>query len=70
MSEQTVQEWLTLRQVQEILGIGSTKAYSLVATGEIPSVRIGNRAIRVSRQELERWLESQRRFPSSVHGSS
>jgi excisionase family DNA binding protein len=67
MSEQTVQEWLTLRQVQEILGIGSTKAYELVATGEIPSVRIG-RAIRVSRQELERWLEEQR-YSSTVQSS-
>jgi excisionase family DNA binding protein len=67
MSEQTMQEWLALRQVQEILGIGSTKAYELVATGEIPSVRIG-RAIRVSRQELERWLEEQR-YPSTVQSS-
>jgi excisionase family DNA binding protein len=67
MSEQTTQEWLTLRQVQEILGIGSTKGYSLVATGEIPSVRIG-RSIRISRQELERWLEEQR-YPNIVQSS-
>ena len=52
MSEQTMQEWLTLRQVQEILGIGSTKAYELVATGVIPSIKVG-RSIRVNRQELE-----------------
>ncbi len=68
MSEQTVQEWLTLRQIQVFLGIGSTKAYELVATGEIPSVRIG-RSIRVSRQELERWLEAQR-YPNIAQSSS
>jgi excisionase family DNA binding protein len=68
VSEQTVQEWLTLRQIQVILGIGSTKAYELVATGEIPSVRIG-RSIRVSRQELERWLEAQR-YPNIAQSSS
>jgi len=69
MSKQTVQEWLTLRQVQEILGIGSTKAYELVATGVIPSIKIG-RSIRVNRQELEGWLEAQRRFSSTVQSSS
>jgi len=69
MSKQTVQEWLTLRQVQEILGIGSTKTYELVATGVIPSIKIG-RSIRVNRQELEGWLEAQRRFSSTVQSSS
>ena len=68
MSEQTMQEWLTLRQVQEILGIGSTKAYQLVASGAVPSVKIG-RAIRINRQDLERWLEDQR-YPSTVQSSS
>jgi excisionase family DNA binding protein len=68
MSKQTMQEWLTLRQVQEILGIGSTKAYELVATGVVPTIKIG-RSIRINRQELEGWLEAQRRFPSTVQGS-
>jgi excisionase family DNA binding protein len=42
-----MREWISLREMQQILGIGKTKAYELVATGEIPSVRIG-RSIRVS----------------------
>jgi excisionase family DNA binding protein len=65
--ESSMREWLTLREVQEILGIGKTKAYELVATGEIPAVRIG-RSIRINRQELERWLEEQR-YPSTVQSS-
>ena len=48
-------EWLSLKDVQRVLGIGKTKAYELVATGELPAVRIG-RCIRVNRAELERWL--------------
>jgi excisionase family DNA binding protein len=68
MQRNVEQEWLNLREVQQILGIGKTKGYELVATGAIPSVRIG-RSIRVSRQELERWLEAQR-YPSIVHRSS
>jgi excisionase family DNA binding protein len=56
----TAREWLTLQEVQDILGIGSTKAYELVATpGGIPNVRIG-RAIRINRRELIDWLEQQK----------
>jgi len=67
MEENTAREWITLRDMQEVLGIGSTKAYSLVASGEVPSVRIG-RAIRISRKELEHWLE-ERRYSSTVESS-
>lgn len=49
-------EWLKVPEMAEFLRIGRSRAYELVADGEIPSVRIG-RSIRVSRRELERWLE-------------
>jgi excisionase family DNA binding protein len=52
-------EWLTLREMQEMLPIGRTKAWQLVASGEVPAVKIG-RSVRVSRKELEGWLEEQR----------
>jgi excisionase family DNA binding protein len=56
----TEREWLTLREVQEMLGIGHTKAHELVTTpGGIPNVRIG-RAIRINRRELIDWLEQQK----------
>ncbi len=57
METGTEREWLTLREVQEILGIGHTKAYELVTVPEgIPNVRIG-RAIRINRRELSDWLD-------------
>jgi len=52
-------EWLSLGDVQQLLGIGRTKAYELVATGELPAVRIG-RCIRVNKGELDEWLRAQR----------
>jgi excisionase family DNA binding protein len=56
----TEREWLTLREMQEMLGIGSTKAYELVTMpGGIPNVRIG-RAIRINKRELTNWLEQQK----------
>jgi excisionase family DNA binding protein len=56
--EGSMKEWLNLHEVQEILGIGRTKVYELVATGQIPSVRIG-RSIRINRRRLEEWLDQQ-----------
>ncbi len=59
MSNTKHSEWLSLKDVQQLLGIGRTKAYELVATGELPAVRIG-RCIRVNRRELDEWLRAQR----------
>ena len=51
-------EWLALKDVQQLLGIGRTKTYELVVTGELPAVRIG-RCIRINRRELDEWLHRQ-----------
>ena len=59
MSNTKHSEWLSLKDVQQLLGLGRTKAYELVTTGELPAVRIG-RCIRVSRRELDEWLRAQR----------
>ena len=53
--------WLTVPQVAEELHIPRTRAYELIARGELPAVRIGERSIRVNRQELERFLFESRR---------
>lgn len=53
------QEFISLNELQEILGIGRTKAYDLVTSGDLPAVRIG-RSIRISKQDLTDWLERQR----------
>jgi excisionase family DNA binding protein len=59
MSDMTKSEWLSLKNVQQLLGIGRTKAYELVVTGELPAVKIG-RCIRINRRELDGWLHRQR----------
>ena len=58
MDEQQ-REYLKVPEVAEVLRIARSRAYELVGSGEIPSVRIG-RSVRVSRRELDRWLEEQR----------
>lgn len=52
-------EYLKVPEVAEMLRIARSRAYELVADEKIPSVRIG-RSIRVSRRELEKWLEERR----------
>jgi excisionase family DNA binding protein len=53
-------EWMTVREVQELLRIKSTKVYELVNTpGGIPNTRVG-RSIRVHKQDLRDWLEQQK----------
>jgi excisionase family DNA binding protein len=52
-------EWLKVPEVAEVLRIARSRAYEVVANGEIPAVRIG-RSVRVSRKELDRWLKEHR----------
>jgi excisionase family DNA binding protein len=66
MSNTKHSEWLSLKDVQGLVGIGRTKAYELVTTGELPAVRIG-RCIRVNRGELDEWLRAQRYVDSIRH---
>jgi len=43
-------------EVSEVLGIGRTRAYELLSTGELPSIRIG-KSIRIPVTALKQWME-------------
>ena len=45
-------------EVADALGIGRTKTYELIATGTLPSIKIGNRP-RVPVEALEQWIQEQ-----------
>lgn len=47
---------LTVADVASILGIGRHAAYTLIASGKLPCIRVG-RLIRVSRDSLMRYLQ-------------
>ena len=49
---------LTIADLQKVLGISRVMAYELVHREAFPVVRIG-RAIRVPRESLLRWLNSE-----------
>jgi excisionase family DNA binding protein len=39
-----------------LLGLRKSKVYALMRSGELPSVRIGAKAIRVPRDSLDAWV--------------
>jgi excisionase family DNA binding protein len=51
---------LLLRPVEaaEAIGIGRSKVYALLASGELPSIRIGG-SIRVPVDHLRAWIDRQ-----------
>jgi len=51
---------LTVRDVESELQLGRTRTYQLLRSGEIPTVRVGERALRVTREDLCRWIASKR----------
>ena len=59
--ETTACTWLTVPEAAEELKIPRTRAYELIQRGELPAVRVGERSIRVNRNELERFLLENRR---------
>jgi len=47
-------------EAADVLGVGRSKIYSLLATGQLPSVRVGH-SVRVPVSALERWVEQRAR---------
>lgn len=49
-------EWYSPDELWRWLGLGRTKTYELLQSGEIPSYKIG-RVRRIRRRDIEGWLE-------------
>lgn len=52
-------EWYSPDELWRWLGLGRTKIYELLQSGEIPSYKIG-RIRRIRRVDIETWLERNR----------
>lgn len=48
-------EFLTVKQMMQLLNISKTTAYKLINTDSFPAIRIG-RSIRIDKKELQNWL--------------
>ena len=52
-------EWLSVKDLMTLTGLGRTKCYELVASGELEAIRVG-RAVRVSRTSYIEWTRRHR----------
>lgn len=52
-------EWYSPDELWRWLGLGRTKTYELLQSGEIPSYKI-RRILRIRRRDVEAWLEQNR----------
>lgn len=48
--------WLSYPEAQKVSGLGRTKLWEIVSSGEIKAARVG-RAVRISRRSLEDYME-------------
>jgi excisionase family DNA binding protein len=62
-TEAEQKEWFTTDELVNWLGLGRTKAYEMLRSGEIPSYKIG-RIRRIRRQDVDAWLERKKYRPS------
>ena len=58
-TEEKGKEWYSPDELWRWLGLGRTKTYELLQSGEIPSYKIG-RVRRIRHQDIEAWLEHNR----------
>jgi excisionase family DNA binding protein len=61
-------ERLLLRpeEAREILGLGRTKIYQLISSGQLPIVRIGG-SVRIPMDELKEWIKQKRDHAVEKH---
>lgn len=52
-------------EVAVVLGVGRSKAYELMASGELPVIRIG-RLVRVPRHALDQWIADRTEWREAV----
>ncbi len=48
--------WLSYPEAQQFSGLGRTKLWELISTGEVKAAKIG-RAVRISRRSLDEYME-------------
>ena len=49
--------WLSYPEAQRFSGLGRTKLWELISSGEVQAAKIG-RAVRISRRSLDEYMET------------
>ena len=54
MPHEVEPQWLSVKDLMTLTGLGRTKCYELIASGELEAIKVG-RAVRVSKDNVEEW---------------
>lgn len=65
--ERTTNDLLTVSEAAQMLGVSKSRAYVMARRGEIPTLDLGPRSLRVPRAALEAWIRE--RTEPSAHPS-
>ena len=57
---------LEIADTARVTSIGKDAVYELIASGKLPSVRLGERTIRVPRHLLEKWIEERAQWRQTM----
>jgi excisionase family DNA binding protein len=52
-----VKQIMTPKEAAEVLGVHTATIYKLVKTGELPSVKLGPKLIRISESDLQKYIK-------------
>ena len=63
LTSNATEQLLTVKQVAEVLQFHRQTVWRLIKEGRLPCIRLGRRAIRVSRQDLDDFIAA----PSVSH---
>jgi excisionase family DNA binding protein len=64
---ETENPWMRVPEAAAYFRIPRSRMYDLIGSGKLPAFRIGERSIRVHREEVERFLiENRRIYPGAV----
>lgn len=59
MHDRVEPQWWIVTELRIVSGLGRTKYYELIASGELEAIKVG-RAVRVSQASFEEWTRRQR----------
>lgn len=59
MASEIQRQWLTVKELMDLTGLGRSKCYEMIASGEVEAIKAG-RSVRVSRQSIEEWAGRRR----------
>ena len=55
-------------EVAEVLQISRSKAYRMMRLGEIPTIKIGEKSVRVSNEDLNEYISTHKIYKGAHNG--